>query len=336
MDEHNKKDKLKKLPYMDIVRALCTLWIVGFWHLSNHSTFTNQILLAPKITGCVLFCFMFISGYLVSQREVNTWNDVKSFYIRRFLRFYPLFFLSCTLLLLMNIFYRQQYITSIRQYVLTLLGLSYIILPAPSTVYFISLLILFYAFTPLVEKAGRGGIFLVVGFYMGLYVLYRLSNMKYVHGVLFDFMIFYFTGVFLRGVEFRYSNKVLVISLVLFILFLYLSDIVENSFYVRVLSDFYYAFYISFLIEVCIFTDKYLPWLEKLMSFISFGSMCAYLFHRPIYWTLNILFGPFSPVFAYLFSLPLLLIISYFIQLIYNGILTLIQNKFTDRGRKIE
>lgn len=58
----------------------------------------------------------------------------------------------------------------------------------------------------------------------------------------------------------------------------------------------------------------------KAFYYVSISATCAYFFHRQIYGLLAIVI-PATPVTAYLIYLPLVLVLSYFLQLGYNCIL---------------
>lgn len=60
------------------------------------------------------------------------------------------------------------------------------------------------------------------------------------------------------------------------------------------------------------------------INFLSFGSMCAYLFHREIYWLFLKIYSPENDwgIVAYLFfiALPIVFIVSYWIQKLYDQV----------------
>ncbi len=62
----------------------------------------------------------------------------------------------------------------------------------------------------------------------------------------------------------------------------------------------------------------------KILSFISYGSMCAYLFHREIYWLFLKLWSPQDSfcIWAYLFfiAFPVVICLSFYIQKLYDKI----------------
>ena len=61
-----------------------------------------------------------------------------------------------------------------------------------------------------------------------------------------------------------------------------------------------------------------------MINFLSFGSMCAYLFHREIYWLFLEIYNPKSDwgIVSYLFiaALPVVFIVSYWIQKLYDQV----------------
>ncbi len=88
----------------DVTRVVCTLWIVGIWHLMNYipnqapAALTTGI--GEPVTITALSCFMFISGYFLRKYPFRDRADVLTFYRKRFSRFYGLYFLSAITLLL--------------------------------------------------------------------------------------------------------------------------------------------------------------------------------------------------------------------------------------------
>ena len=59
-----------RIKYIDYTRALCMLWIVGFWHLGGVSDFqySNKVtLLFPK---GILATFVYLSGHLSAGKRI--------------------------------------------------------------------------------------------------------------------------------------------------------------------------------------------------------------------------------------------------------------------------
>ena len=140
----------KRIVFFDYVRALCMIWIIGFWHFSEYCVYNlTDKLWANNITIGVLGAFAFISAYLLGNRSINCKADVILFYKKRLLRVYPLFFISCVSFYILHLLKDNiVYISSFKQMIFTLLGISCFFTPAPYTIWFISMLIFLYFITP--------------------------------------------------------------------------------------------------------------------------------------------------------------------------------------------
>lgn len=93
--------RAEKLPYIDLLRGLSALYIVGFWHLMNYTAqfrgYANE--LTHRTTVVVLGLFVFLSGHLLAQsRLAPGLAGLKRFLTRRLLRIYPLYLAALILL----------------------------------------------------------------------------------------------------------------------------------------------------------------------------------------------------------------------------------------------
>ena len=73
---------------IDIVRAICAIEIIAFWHLMdylpNYYSLSGMPLHTAKLlTDSSMATFAFISGFCLSKYDVNTKNDAMYFYKRR-------------------------------------------------------------------------------------------------------------------------------------------------------------------------------------------------------------------------------------------------------------
>lgn len=143
----------------DVTRVVCTLWIVGIWHLMNYipnqapAALTTGI--GEPVTITALSCFMFISGYFLRKYPFRDRADVLTFYRKRFSRFYGLYFLSAITLLIGGFFTDKSWFDSYHQFFLTLCGLN---LLAPAAWHLVvhehaDVLLLGHAFYPIWQKS---------------------------------------------------------------------------------------------------------------------------------------------------------------------------------------
>lgn len=319
------KDHIIRVKFFDCTRALCMLYIIGLWHMQEYLLEHINIVspITEMITKGVLGTFTFISAYFLGKRPIRRWRDVLDFYKRRLLRLFPLFFISCTSFLAIHYLFHVDFISGIQQYVLTLVGLSVIFPPAPQTVWYVSMIILFYLITPLInyltEPWKKFLCFLTI--MLPLIVLHLTLNLVD-NRVLINFPVF-FAGLFLSG-HLKMTDspnwKAYIIGIPVFGLGLWLS-ILFGSISVTLVAVCGFIMLALEIGKLCV----YLKFVERILYYISFGSMVAYLFHRQFFGAVEKWLGHFPVAVAYLIILPVLLLISYGVQLLYDKIIDSIQ-----------
>ena len=145
------QSELKRIDFFDMARVLSMTWVVAFLHLFSSlkdiKPFTSP--LSHCITIASLSTFTFISGFFLSKK-IEKITDIKKFYISRFIKLYPLYFLSCLSMHIAYLIRKNPQMMNFRQFILSILGLSTIIGPSPITLWYFSMLLLFYAITPLI------------------------------------------------------------------------------------------------------------------------------------------------------------------------------------------
>jgi peptidoglycan/LPS O-acetylase OafA/YrhL len=279
-----------------------------------------------NVTTGVMAAFFFVSGYFLGHRRIVTRKDAGAFYLNRFIRIWPLFSAACL------VFYLTGTIKSCRQLVLTLTGLSCIIPPTPLTLWFVAMLIPFYAVTPLIlrsSKLRRAGVclllYLFLAFACGRYSSLDQRFLTYFPAYAAGLLLAEGNSVHaLHGQSALKSLLLTGISLAAYIA-AYLLREHFPAFRKSPASD-----YLTMvpLILVLLFAgqliEKRSAAVTKFLGLISYGSMCAYLFHRPYYKLLymNVFHGKWPVWFAYLFALPFILLISWGIQKLYDAILS--------------
>lgn len=309
----------------DIARALSMFYIICIWHLANY---TNTFSMIPYggdfITNAALGLFMFISAYLLEKKySFNNNNDLKLFFKKRVLRIMPLFGLSLLLFLLFKTI-------TFKQAILSLFGLSTFILPQPPTLWFVSMIIIFYILFPILSMRKKNiNIICFVSIYVILYVIHLCSE-------LVDTRFFYYFPCFMLGILLSKYNKedfinlksvIISIIIILLTIKLYLAseNISENILGYMLIS----IISISGTI-IILFISKILAKnniIVKLMSPIAYGSMVSYMFHRQILATIEkFIYWPEDGLSRLLFlvfiCVPLILIFGYYIQYAYDKLLT--------------
>lgn len=128
----------KRILFFDIARTLCVLYIVGFWHMLDYYQLSNEFVNCNFITTGVLSCFTFLSGLFLGKKNIS----IKEFYVSRFKRFALLLYVSAIS------FYVVGYIDDVSTLIGTITGLSCFGLPWARTLWYFSMMILFYLMTP--------------------------------------------------------------------------------------------------------------------------------------------------------------------------------------------
>ena len=129
---------------IDLMRATCILWIVGFWHLLGYAEsidgYKNDV--TYRVTVVVLGLFVFISGHLIGRSRITNAAEVWRFYQRRMVRIYPPYLAALLLFDLCGLLKPGQFIGA------ALLSASFSLEP-PLTLWYISMIVVFYLLAPL-------------------------------------------------------------------------------------------------------------------------------------------------------------------------------------------
>lgn len=130
-----------RIVLFDIMKALCVIEIVAFWHMFDYTPIeADDVLFGGSFTSTVLAAFTFASGFFLGKKKVS----VGKFYISRLQRF------MLPLLASLLILYMFEVIDSFRTVVFSAIGLSCFIPPMAPTLWYFSMIILCYLFTPLI------------------------------------------------------------------------------------------------------------------------------------------------------------------------------------------
>lgn len=312
-------------PYasVDYLKALCMLYIVGFWHLFNYTDFfpqyyNNATLL---ITNTTLGLFCLISGYLIAQ-SCSQSHSLKRFYLKRFLRIYPLYALA------VFIFYVQD-IISTNQALKALALFAMIDGPAPKTLWFINMIVLFYIVSPLLFQSSKNIFkFLAISIIavlpiIAIFILGKLYQLE----INTDVRFFTYYPCFCLGMYFYSRAHKNVVNLELYpslictgacfgVLF---SGVINpNNWKVYQLLIVFYTLASAHLIFILSHQANHLLYRFKGIVTLSYVSYAMYLFHRPLFNAATQLYYPENPLYQFLFllfiCLPIIGIFSFVIQ----------------------
>lgn len=136
---------------IDLLRAACVLYIVGFWHLMTYTEafpgYHNGV--TTRLTVAVLAVFMFVSGLCVAESFARSGQDARGFYRKRLLRVYPLFVCAGLLFLALKLANGAALLRA-------LLLISPLWGKQPMTLWFIANLCLYYLLLPWLVRQGVG------------------------------------------------------------------------------------------------------------------------------------------------------------------------------------
>lgn len=310
----------------DIVRVLATLWIVACWHVKELLNMTpEQKHMLDFITISSLATFMFMSGYFLSKYSFSTGKEVKSFYKKRFIRFYPLFALSAIAMFLMGDNPGKL------QLVLTLTGLSTYLGNQPWTLWFISMLFSFYMLTPLISRILKRLEINVIAKILLIFIatavivwLFSLTPLDFDEKFAYAFPA-YCSGLIL-GTETiikRITSNIYVFIFTGIVLALLQAYDIHDIHYYHIDT------FLGVIVLLCIaYWMRYLP-IRRIIMVLSYSSMSLYLFHRPIYGIL-VKYCPFesvTPYFIYLVMVPTAIVVSYIIQYSYDFCVNKIEHR---------
>ena len=136
---------------IDLLRVLCILYIVGYWHLIPYTHwlpgYANHYTEALK--DIALGTFVLSSGLLLARRDLRPrLREVLGFYTRRVVRIYPLYLVALLL-------FGAAGLASQAVVVNGALLVSMFVPPAPPTLWFVTMIMFFYLLAPVLIWAAR-------------------------------------------------------------------------------------------------------------------------------------------------------------------------------------
>lgn len=302
----------------DAARALAALYIVGFHHVLDYSPLLKRHVDPDLCTaakqGCLAFFFFFFcSAYLVSRRtEIGNASDALRFWKRRCVRLLPLYLVA------LFSFSRPVWLT-----LLSAIGLNNFVPGIDgrniSTLWFVSQLMLWYALYPFLRAVRRKSVLFATCLAIEL-VLWRGSGLWGWDHRLWWYFPLYAAGIFVADVP---ERRLSLASIPL-----------GSAFAVLAVFGLLDAMPIATAVCGCglVFGAATVlsraKWTLPFFGAVSYASMCAYFFHRKIffrligglvYWTGPKIQG--QPVFLlwmYLLFLPAVFASGWLVQRGYD------------------
>lgn len=324
----------------DVARATCMIYVI-FVHLYDYvydvkvgTAFVDIPALATIGDAC-LGLFTFSSGYLLgskysfgNQSHVKVWE----FYKKRILRIFPLFFLSAVVLWLIDI-------NGTRQTLNGLLCISPFVTPRPKTLWYIPVILLCYAITPIISRDTLKGrirnCLIVYTLLLGVNRLIPSTDIRLLFNVFFYMVGVISSSCFDWKMNFQYGKLIKILTVLVFIVLIYIGQMNDNfhlKLYRRIVGGvgvFAWLFlceYVSdlFFGSVNNMKDWWKGLVCQLISYISYASMACYMFHRLFFWIGEHVWNPSEP-WGWLYmgglAFPVMLVLSYYIQKGYDSII---------------
>ena len=326
--------KAERIYSLDCTRAICMLWIVALWHMESYLDITIKCYITDDICSGVLAAFTFISGYFLGKKTVGNVKELLTFYKKRILRFYPLFFVSCMIYYLFLKLYKAAFITGKSQLILTLTGLSCIFTPEPKTIWYISMLILFYAVTPLI--CCKKSIIYRSSVSAGLIALLLLLKLVLIPQMSWKLLLYFPTyciGIILSDKTKLFEKPSAALPVIGVLLgggaiLLQTLFAVYDNYFLTIIVSWGIGCLLIFIGILCSMAEI----IRKPLSVLSYAAMTAYLFHRQYFYFIYIKTDIMNPWTIYFVFLPLFFILCFFIQKGYDGLLKLITERIRSRS----
>ena len=322
----------------DVARATCMIYVI-FVHLYDYvydvkvGTAIVDVPALATIGDACMGLFTFCSGYLLgskyifgNQNDVNVWG----FYKKRILRIFPLFVLSAVVLWLIGL-------NGMKQTLNGLLCISPFVTPRPKTLWYIPVILLCYAVTPIISRDTLKGrirnCLIVYTLLLGVNRFIPTTDIRLLFNVFFYMVGVISSSCFDWKMNFRYGTlmKLLIIFVYIFLVCIgQMNDNFHLKLYKRiaggigVISLLFVCEYISnlFFDSVNNMKDRWKGQICSLIGYISYASMACYMFHRLFFWMGEQVWNPSVTWINWLYMgalvFPVMIVLSYYIQIYYD------------------
>ena len=308
---------------IDLIRGASVLYIVGYWHLFNYTgafpAYYNPVTL--RLTVIILGLFVLISGYLIGAKGIRFGrNDILLFYKTRLLRIYAPFLVAAVLFYLLNI-------ADISTLAKSAALLSMFVAPAPPTLWFIAMLLLFYIAAPFLIHLSTHVTRYVLA--CALLITAMLIGGAFLRSV--DARLVIYCPAFVAGVLMARHKAWLSSMNIGVMALLLIASVVISTYNVAPVEHSFLSIPLalvgSLLVLAIAARSGGRIGQHRSITFLSYASFFMYLFHRPVFAVLLNLYFPTSgaPQIMYLLAicLPCIVAVSWLAQKAYDRLLSL-------------
>ncbi len=311
---------------LDLLRGGAVLYIVGYYHIQEIWVWRMPGSLAGWLARVALALFCFLSGYLLGGKtRITDWKSVGNFYWRRLAKIYPLYLAALYAFVQLGLAPRNLFLPS-ALLVNTLLNWNLL------TLWFVSMIFLFYAVTPFYLWRPRPWkIGLITAALIGVMLVFRFES-QWIDPRLFPNLVAFAFGILLNFaprldkafLQPRRRNLVIASVALLVLVFLIGGKGPRDN-------DETHMIFVVYLFLAA------LPWLiffsrtacrglsSGLIEFLATASFVLYLSHRIIYHFGEIFYHPASPwlrqSWYLLVLLPVALVFSYGLQKLWQRVI---------------
>ncbi len=312
---------MRKAP-IDVMRAVSMLYIVGFWHLLDYTKVVrwhyNPV--TYRLTIGALSLFVLISGFLTGRKDGDLGRgEIWRFYKTRFWRIYLPFVIASGLFLAAGI---NDTLVLVKGVTLVAMLLA----PAPWTLWFVSMIALFYLIAPLLIGLRENEVAYIVlcTAIVGAMILYQAETGRMDMRLILYFPCFA-AGIFLAAGSLP-SSTVSLVGLQLLAALSLVPTLARSS--GRLEGDPWaapWALFGSIAVFVVVMRAGRNLKPPAIITQLSEASFFMYLLHRPLYVWMQIVCPPSTEKeqIAYLsfVCLPIIGIVAWLCQRAYTGFL---------------
>ncbi|WP_417069843.1 acyltransferase family protein [Niveibacterium terrae] len=314
-----------RLAFVDLLRAACVLYIVGFWHLLNYTSalpgYANP--LSTRATVIVLGLFVFISGHLLGQQKLNPDRaGLSRFFTRRITRIYPLYLGA------LGLFWGAGLVDKLTAVKAALL-VSMLYGPPPQTLWFITMLLVFYCSAPaLILAAGQSARFAPLGASLMLILATAVSLSPAADERIVIYFPAFVLGIHCAAPSRKRPRGALLSALALLAVALSFMDThsAEKSLFSIPLASLCPLWVFSLLEREAGRVPR-----SPVIETLSYASFAMYLIHRPLFSTLKSLYFPESGAgqlsYLVLACLPAIFLCAWLVQKGYDTLLAFLRNR---------